>query len=132
MECQTCNLIPGQPAEPRAVGRRIARFAESQFPFKDVLDIQETDLAPADWIISSADRFGDRVRFTTQTGRIDRLEDYLAGAGGRCGRAGSGWPVLVPARAATPEYASIARDGLGIIVKPDFTWNTFEEETAGS
>ncbi len=50
--------------------------------------IFRTDLAPADWIISSADRSGDRVRFTPQTMRIDRLKDYLAGAGGRCGRAG--------------------------------------------
>lgn len=40
----------------------------------------------------------------------------------------SGWPVLVLAHAATPSYASIAKDGLAIIVKPQFTWNTFEED----
>jgi len=40
----------------------------------------------------------------------------------------SGWPVLVLALEAVPAYASIAQDGLGIVVKPQFTWNTFEED----
>jgi predicted esterase len=40
----------------------------------------------------------------------------------------SGWPVLVLVQNTTSAYASIAQDGLGIVVKPDFTWNTFEED----
>jgi dienelactone hydrolase len=40
----------------------------------------------------------------------------------------SGWPVLVLANMAAPAYASIAQDGLGIVVQPQFTWNTFEED----
>lgn len=40
----------------------------------------------------------------------------------------SGWPVLVLANIAPPAYASIAQDGLGIVVEPHFTWSTFEED----
>lgn len=40
----------------------------------------------------------------------------------------SGWPVLVLAHAAPVSYASIAQDGLGIVVAPHFTYNTFEED----
>jgi predicted esterase len=40
----------------------------------------------------------------------------------------SGWPVLVLAHANTSDYASIAQDGLALLVTPHFTWNTFEED----
>lgn len=39
-----------------------------------------------------------------------------------------GWPVVVMALVALPPYASIAQDGLGILVKPQFTWNSFDED----
>ncbi len=39
-----------------------------------------------------------------------------------------GWPVLVLAHAATASYASIARDGLAIVVAPHLTWNSFEDD----
>jgi dienelactone hydrolase len=40
----------------------------------------------------------------------------------------SGWPLLVLAQTAALPYAAIAQDRLGIVVKPQFTWNTFEED----
>jgi dienelactone hydrolase len=40
----------------------------------------------------------------------------------------SGWPVLVQARASFAAYASIAQDGLAIVVTPQFTYNTFEQD----
>jgi predicted esterase len=39
-----------------------------------------------------------------------------------------GWPVVVLALVAMPPYASVAQDGLGIVVKPQFTWNSFDED----
>ncbi len=44
------------------------------------------------------------------------------------GRPESGWPVLVLANIAPPAYASIARDGLGIVVQPQFKWSSFDED----
>jgi hypothetical protein len=40
----------------------------------------------------------------------------------------SGWPVLVLAQTSGARYASIAQDGLGIVVKPQFEWSSFERD----